>query len=64
VLFRSWVEWGDEIERGDLKLRTKTTSEMWSDTTHFHLRARLIAYENDDIVYEHDISESIERDQV
>jgi len=64
VSARAWVEWGDEIERGDLKLRTKTTSEMWSDTTHFHLRARLIAYENDDIVYEHDISESIERDQV
>ena len=61
---RAWVEWIAEIERDGLNLCTKTTSEMWSDMTHFHLRARLIAYKNDDVVYERDISETIERDQV
>jgi len=59
-----WTEWDDEIERDGLKLHTKTSSKMWSDKTHFHLRARLIAYENGKVVYERDISDRIKRDQV
>jgi uncharacterized protein len=58
------AHWSDEIERDGLKLRTETSCNMWSDRTHFHLQARLIAYESDEIVYERDISERIERDQV
>lgn len=61
---RAKALWIDEIERGEIMLRTRTSCEMWSDATHFHLQARLIAYENDTVVYERDIYDSIERDQV
>ncbi len=56
------IEGTKEVERDDIRLRTETFAEMWSDKTHFHLNARLEAYENDVLIFERDMQESIERD--
>jgi putative CocE/NonD family hydrolase len=56
--------WTDEIERDDIKLRTETTCDMTSDVTHFHLSARIEAFENDKLVFERNITDSIPRDNM
>lgn len=61
---RGTCHWSDEMGRGDWQLRTETSCEMWADKTHFHLHARLEAYENDILVYERDANDCIPRDQV
>ncbi|MGB3245274.1 MAG: CocE/NonD family hydrolase [Sulfitobacter sp.] len=58
---RGTCHWSDEIERGEIRLRTETHSHMWSDATHFHLTARLEAYENDALIYERDVEDIIAR---
>ena len=61
---RGSCHWSEEMQRGDVALRTETSCEMWSDGTHFHLVARLAAYANDEKVYERDLADSIRRDQM
>ncbi len=61
---RGSCHWTEESERGDWQLRTETYSEMWSDKTHFFLKARIEVYESDVMVYERDISDQIGRDQM
>lgn len=61
---RGKTHWSDEIERGNIKLRTETYSEMWSDTENFYLTARVEAFENGKLVYKNDISDVVKRDQV
>ena len=61
---RGATHWAEEMERGDIRLRTETFAEMWSDRSYFHLSARLEAYENDALVFEKKLSESIARDGV
>ena len=56
--------WTTELERDDTRLRTETYSTMTSDATHFHLTARIEAYENDELVYDRDLQESIARDHL
>jgi putative CocE/NonD family hydrolase len=56
--------WSSELERGEIRLRTETRCEMWSDATHFHLGATLEAYENDALVYERSETDSIPRDNM
>jgi uncharacterized protein len=58
---RGACHWTEEMERGDIRLRTETHSAMWADATHFHLTARLEAWENDRLIYDRDIERSIER---
>ncbi|MEM6371882.1 MAG: CocE/NonD family hydrolase [Pseudomonadota bacterium] len=58
---RGKCHWKDELERGDISLRTETQCEMWSDATHFHLSASVSAYENGTRIYHRDLSDSIER---
>ncbi|MBE1283080.1 MAG: CocE/NonD family hydrolase [Rhodobacteraceae bacterium] len=58
---RGWCHWTDEIERDDKKQRTEAKCEMSSDLTHFFLNATLEVYENDALVLERDLSESIPR---
>ncbi len=58
---RGTCHWTDELQRDDIILRTETQSEMWSNATEFHLRARLEAYEGDKLIYERDVSDSIKR---
>ena len=59
---RGFCHWTEEMERGDIRLRTETTCQMWSDATDFHLKARVEAYQNDRLVYERDITDRIPRD--
>ncbi|MDF1729198.1 MAG: CocE/NonD family hydrolase [Sulfitobacter sp.] len=54
--------WTEEMGREGLRLRTETYSRMTSDVDHFHLTARLEAYENDRLIYERDVTESRARD--
>ncbi|MGZ2258752.1 CocE/NonD family hydrolase [Roseobacter sp. A03A-229] len=61
---RGTCHWTQELERDDIRLRTETSCEMWSDPTHFHLTARLEAYENDTLIYDRDLSDSIPRDHL
>lgn len=53
--------WSDEIERDDIKLRTETRCEMWSDRDTFYLSAKVEAFENDKLIYERDIKDAISR---
>jgi len=53
--------WTEENERGDIRLRTETYSSMWSDTENFYLTVRLEAYEDDRLIYERDVEDSIAR---
>ncbi|MDU9002529.1 CocE/NonD family hydrolase [Sedimentitalea todarodis] len=59
---RGVCHWTTELERDDIRLRTETSCEMWSDKTQFHLTARLEAYENDILILDRDVSDSIQRD--
>ena len=61
---RATCHWVDEIARDDLQLRTETSCEMWSDASHFHLKARLEAYENGQLIHARDANERIARDQM
>lgn len=61
---RGRCHWTDELERGDIRLRTETFSEMWSDSTRFFLTARLEAYENDELIFARDEKEEIPRDHI
>jgi predicted acyl esterase len=56
--------WTTEQERGDIRLRTETHSAMWSDETSFYLSARLEAWENDVLIYERDLNDTIPRDML
>ncbi len=59
---RGTCHWTEDMERGDIRLRTETTCAMWSDATHFHLEARLEAYENDTLIHARDVSDRVKRD--
>ena len=61
---RGTCHWTDEMGRGDWSLRTETRCEMWSDATHFHLTARLEAYEGDDLFYSRDFEDRMARDNL
>lgn len=56
--------WSDELERDGIHLRTETTCSMWSDATHFYLSAKLQAFENNELIYERDHEDTIERDHL
>lgn len=59
---RGVCHWTEETGRSGLRLRTEARCEMRSDRTHFHLKARLEAYENDRPAYEREVEDSIPRD--
>ena len=61
---RGSCHWTQEMERDDLRLRTETYCNMWSDKSHFFLSARLEAYENDALIYARDISDQVDRDNL
>ncbi|MEO0745294.1 MAG: CocE/NonD family hydrolase, partial [Pseudomonadota bacterium] len=56
---RGTCHWTDEMERDGIALRTEARCEMWSDATHFHLTARIEAYENGTEIYARDVTDSI-----
>ncbi len=61
---RGECAWVQELERDALRLRTEARCEMWSDRTHFHLRATLDAFENDEPVFSKSLEDTIPRDQM
>ncbi|WP_300062060.1 CocE/NonD family hydrolase [uncultured Roseobacter sp.] len=61
---RGHCHWTQEMERDTIRLRTETSCDMWADATHFHLTARLEAYENDALIYERDVTDSVPRDHL
>jgi uncharacterized protein len=61
---RGWCHWSDELERDGIRLRTETRCEMWSDATHFYLRAQLEAFENDVSVYDRTLDDTIPRHEL
>jgi putative CocE/NonD family hydrolase len=58
------THWTDELERDGIKLRTEAISEMSADASHFHLKGSIRAYENDTLIFEKDINDSISRDHL
>ncbi|ASM71434.1 MULTISPECIES: CocE/NonD family hydrolase [Roseobacteraceae] len=61
---RGICHWTDEIERDDTRLRTETRCEMWSDSTTFYLTAKIEAYENDALIFDKNVEDSILRDHL
>lgn len=59
---RGTCHWTDELQRGDISLRTQARCEMWSDADTFYLRASLEAFENDTQVFEKTLTDQIPRD--
>jgi len=53
--------WSEELEREGWRVRTETFSDMRADLTHFHLTARIEAWEDDELVFETDFAETIPR---
>jgi putative CocE/NonD family hydrolase len=61
---RGYCDWEDELQRGEIRLRTRTHCTMWSDETTFHLSAKLEAWENDELVYSREEADAIPRDNL
>ena len=61
---RGACHWTEEMQRGDVLLRTETRSEMWSDDTTFYLRASLEAFENETCIYRRDFEDEVPRDNL
>jgi hypothetical protein len=61
------THWTEELARDDgpwagWRVRTETTSEMTATQKHFRLKARIEAYEGDQLVFARDFDEEIPRD--
>ena len=61
---RGECHWTQEMGRGDWSIRTETRCEMWSDKENFFLKAELQAFENEKMIYERSVSETIPRDHL
>ena len=55
---RGEVHWTEVIERDHRRLRTEARCKMWSDATHFHLTARIEAFESEREVYSRDFADT------
>lgn len=52
---RAKTHWTQTLSRDDgWSVRTETFQDMWADETHFHITARIEAYEGDELVFEKD----------
>lgn len=58
------THWITERRRGDWDVRTVTEQRMTADATHFHIDARLQAFEGERKVYERTWREAIPRDHI
>ncbi len=54
--------WTQELERGDWQVRTETQSQLTCSRTHFHLQAKVLAFEQEQKVFEKQWSKSIRRE--
>lgn len=60
VRCEQWVE----IARGEIQTRVETDSEMWSDAESFHVRNRVRATENGEVVHDDERAHTVPRDHV
>lgn len=44
--------WTRGLGRGDWKTKTRVTTDMWGDATHYHIRQNVTAFENDEQVFD------------
>ncbi len=58
------VRWHYALERGDWKMRSETETTLTADATHFIVKARARAWENDDLVHDESWDERIPRQLV
>lgn len=56
------THWTQENARDDWSVRTETYAKMWSDADHFHLEARLEAYEGETMFFKKTLRDKIPRD--
>ena len=61
---RAKIRWKQTSRRGTWNVGTTTTSEIWSDHTHFHMTGSATAYEDDVLVFERHFQDKIKRDCV
>ena len=58
------TEWTQTLARGDWSVRTVTTSSMWADASTFHLRASVLAYDGEALIFERQYETAIPRDHM
>ena len=58
---RGRTHWTEEIGRGEWSIRTETYAEMWSDYENFYVKASIAAFHNEDLVFEKEFNEEIQR---
>ncbi len=58
------THWTETLERGDWSVRTETFTRMTSDRNSFHLAGRIEAYEDEELVFEKDFVEEIQRNHI
>jgi len=58
------IHWEQTGGRDDWQWRTDASLQIRCDTTHFHVTAKLTAYNNDEVIFEQHNSDSIEREFV
>jgi hypothetical protein len=58
------ASWSVTVGRGDWRTRSETWTRMWSDSSIFHLEAKLEAYEGETLVCARRWRESVPRDLV
>ena len=55
---KGWAHWTETMARGDWRVRTEASCEMWADATNFHLRARWEAWEGDEMILARDVEDA------
>lgn len=58
------THWTQTYARGPWSVRTEAYAQMWSDATHFHLAARLEAYEGEALVFSREVEDRIARNHM
>jgi hypothetical protein len=58
------THWTQTLSRSGWSVRTETRTTMRSDRENFHLTGRIEAFEGDQLVFERDFDETIERDHI
>ena len=61
---RGRTHWTETIRRGKWSVRTETTSQMWSDSSHFYIEAWLEAWEGEDMIHEKSIKATLPRSEI
>lgn len=61
---RGETHWTQTLSRSDWSVRTETFSEMTCDAQNFYLKAKIQAFESDELAFERAFEEKIRRDHI